>query len=194
VVLSRVDPGEETPNGAWKLAFEDPMSQADPSLFGGMDPKGMLASLQPYLGGLAVRRSITLPTRILATNGETSENGRTVSWSLSFAQLMEGKSLGMWVTFEPAEGMALQPFRVGPDLADLMRQAARQMKAGGMAPPGSGDSEGESGDPDEAPPEDTEPEDAPDAPGGQEPDAPGGQEPDAPGGQEPKDAPPGEGR
>lgn len=137
VTLSRVKKSAEVPNGGWKLSFQNVFA-GDP-LGMGMDASQMLPMFETYLKTLRMTRRITLPTKILDTNGKKSEDGKTVSWVVTYDRLVEGKDITATVVFEAAEGLELKPFTFSPNLRVLSKRAAEQ-------PPIPKEDEGAEGD------------------------------------------------
>src|SRR5207247_4686897 len=88
----------------------------------GMDPQMIAAMLEPMLGTLEFRQSLTLPGSIVETNGTKSEDGMTASWKVGFKDLMAGKGANlMKVTFK-GDGLELKPFKYMPDMKEVMER------------------------------------------------------------------------
>ena len=120
VTLSRIDPSEAMPKGAWKLVVKDAFSGLDPNQTGGMDPSQMMPMFEPQLKSLATSFAFTVPGKILETNGARGEDGRTATLGIDYNTMMEGKSVALTIVFEPEEGAKLTPFTYTPDLMALM--------------------------------------------------------------------------
>ena len=94
----------------------------DAGATGGMDPSMIMALLEPMVGTLEFKQSLTLPGTIVETNGTKSEDGMTVNWKVGFKDLTSGKDANlMKVTFK-GEGLELKPFKFAPDLQDVMNR------------------------------------------------------------------------
>lgn len=74
----------------------------------------LLEKFKPYWGDLSVDIKITLPTRIVATNG-VKQAPTSVLWRIRFADLADPQKLVHEVTFEDMETLKLAPFSVGSD-------------------------------------------------------------------------------
>jgi len=163
VSLERVEKSEQCPKGAWRLRFDDL------GVVRGMLPPGVdfdqarmaMQGLEPQLGMLDVRRTLTLPTPILETNGTKSEDGRQVTWNVTFKSIVESQALTMEVVFEDAEGLVLTPFSFAPNLRELQRR----MGAKPPEPPAEGAEKPAEGAGGEKPSEGEAPK-APDKPSG----------------------------
>jgi hypothetical protein len=116
---------EKTEDGAWSLTFKDSLSAAkEASGSAGMqfDLPSILSMLEEQLKGLSITRSITLPTKVLETNGTKSDDGKTVSFTVDFKKLSEGKDLELKIKFEAAETLKLVPFKHSPDKPAIMKR------------------------------------------------------------------------
>lgn len=123
ITLSKVEPTEELPKGAWKLVLKDAFSGLDPSQTGGMDATSMLPMFEQQLKKkLSTTIAFTVPGKILETNGTKSEDGRTASTEITYDRILEGKSLALTIVFEAAEDVKLKPFTASPDLMKLMQR------------------------------------------------------------------------
>ncbi len=72
--------------------------------------EGVLEQFKAYWGDLAIDITMTVPTRIIATNG--AREGQAVRWQVRFGDLADPKKLVHEVTFADAEGLKLTPFTV----------------------------------------------------------------------------------
>ena len=95
----------------------------------GEDPAaGMAAAfmpmLEPFMKDLEMKRKLTLPGTIVETNGTKGDDGSTVSWKITFADVKTGKLPAQTVTFK-GEGLDLKPFSI-----------KREHKMGGGGMPG----------------------------------------------------------
>ena len=130
---------EKTPAGAWKLSFKAGLpTDMGGGGGGGMPPmsaKDILEMLEEQLSGMRVEESITVPTKILETNGTKSEDGKTVTFVVDFAKLKEGKDIELTVTFEAAEGLKLEPFRHRPSFESLARRIMEPVPGDPVQPP-----------------------------------------------------------
>ena len=92
----------------------------------GMDMSAMMGMFEPYVGTLEFKRSVTLPSEIVETNGTKSEDGKTVSWKLGFKEMMapgkDGKSGGLMTVKFKGEGVTLKPFSYKPDPKEAMKK------------------------------------------------------------------------
>jgi hypothetical protein len=69
---------EKTEMGSWKLTFKDAIAmpkEAQQGPMAGLDVGTLLGMLEDQLKTLSIRRSITLPTTIIDTNGTKSADG-----------------------------------------------------------------------------------------------------------------------
>lgn len=120
--------------------------------------------LQEYLGDMSVVWAVTVPGKVLATNGTKNEAGDTVTWTLGFDDVFNPKSLKQTVTFS-GEGLTLKPFHVRLD------QEGNPVDGGKPTTPPAAPAPGGEAPKEPAPPAAPEAPKAPDAP--KEP-APGG--------------------
>ena len=122
-------------DGTWTLTL-DPAAQIPPrpggargtpgdppSAMPGIDMSQILMVAQPMLGEFEVKRTLALPGAVTATNGVKSEDGKSVTWTLKFADLLGAtvpgsKGLAQTVTFK-GEGVALKPFKHTPPKLDF---------------------------------------------------------------------------
>jgi hypothetical protein len=115
-------------NGSYTLRFFEGEDEpaAEPAMGEGaaMDtaPKGedlgagmaaaFIPMLEPYLKDLEIVRKLTLPGTIVETNGTKSEDGSTVTWKVTFADIKKGgKMPAQSVTFK-ADGLDWKPFLI----------------------------------------------------------------------------------
>jgi hypothetical protein len=149
VTLARVEKSEQCPKGAWRLTFDD-LGAVRALLPPQVDFEQARMAMQGFdaqLGMLDLRRTLTLPTPVLETNGAKSEDGRQVTWSVTFKSIVEGKPVTMEVVFEDAEGLTLTPFTYAPNVRELQRRMgakppeppAEETPEGGEPKPGEGD-------------------------------------------------------
>jgi hypothetical protein len=120
----------------WRLTLTDPW--ADPAskedgTLGGRPFAKVLETARPSLGALELVRVLRLPTRVLDTTGELGEDGRTVTWRVTAADLEARKNLRLVVVFEGAAGMQLATFRHRPDPEAVMKRAL-EAPPGGVPP------------------------------------------------------------
>ena len=122
--------GEEPPAG---------MDGAPPAGMDGDAPRGpggmdMGARMKPlveqFMKGLKLTRKLKLPGTVGETNGTKSEDGSTVTWTVTYEDILAGKVAPQAVTFK-GEGLDLKPFVV-------KRSARRSFMGGGGMPPGGG--------------------------------------------------------
>lgn len=107
--------GAERPK-AWKLTLEEAYLQT----MGGFEPQQILPAFEQQLSGATISRSFTLPGKVIETNGKLGEDGRSVRWTVTYDDIIEGKDLSMVVVFENADGMNLKAFSYAPDVFTLM--------------------------------------------------------------------------
>ena len=131
--------------GAWTLTL-DPSGQM-PTLPGSspgapgeaapsmpaFDPSQILLMVQPILGEFEVKRTLALPGVVTATNGVKSEDGKSVTWTLKFNDLVGAtapgaKGLAQTVTFK-GEGLTLEPFKYQPPKIDFAKILDRLLNA-----------------------------------------------------------------
>lgn len=111
--------GEDT----WKLTFRDAWKAASgrtPEELGGQNIKALLKTFEGQLKGLAFKRTITVPTKVVSTNGDLDDRGFTVTWNVDYVSLLEGKDLVLTITFRNEEGLDLKPFRHKPEPSALL--------------------------------------------------------------------------
>ena len=85
--------------------------------------EALLKALEPYWSTLTIKSRLTLPTKVLETNGTKAEDGRTVSWRVEFKQLADPKNLMQTVTFEHVEGLKLEAFELTANDIENAREA-----------------------------------------------------------------------
>ena len=139
-------------DGSYTLKFtsDNPMPGADkpePVVGDGEKPAGMegekpdgdpmggmgaflMPMLEKSLAGLEFSRKLTLPGKIVETNGTKGDDGSTVSWKVTFTDMKKGKQEAQTVTFK-GDGIDLKPFHV-------KRKAKEMSMGGGMQPHGPG--------------------------------------------------------
>jgi len=133
------------PHGAPGMGAEPPagMDGAPPAGMDGDAPRGpggmdmaarMLPLVEQYMKGMKLTRKLKLPGTVGETNGAKSEDGSTVTWTLTYEDVVAGKVAPQTVTFK-GEGLDLKPFVV-------KRSARRSLMGGGGMPPGGGPSGG----------------------------------------------------
>ena len=72
--------------------------------------------LQPYLDELSITWNVTVPGKVVSTNGTQNAAGDTVTWKIGFDGLFDRKNLSQTVTFA-GEGLSLKPFHVRIDMS-----------------------------------------------------------------------------
>lgn len=129
VTLSAVEKSEKLPNGAWKLSLTNPAAgNADAT--GGMDMKQMLPMFEGQLKGMRNSFKITLPTKILETNGKKSNEDLCVEWSFDFDDMMDAdEDSSMNVVFAADEGLKLKEFTHSADMQALMMRSQQKPPA-----------------------------------------------------------------
>jgi hypothetical protein len=107
----------------------------------GMDMSAMMGMLEPYFGGLSIQRKITVPGTIVSSNGTAGEDGKSVSWKVTWkdiaagATAKDGKGPGhMTVTFK-GDGLTLKPFAYKPDPKEMQKRMEKAGKPGGAEAP-----------------------------------------------------------
>lgn len=122
--------GEPGMGGEPGMAGEPGMDGAPggPGGPGGAMMGAMMPMLEKYLAGLEWTRTLKLPGTIVETNGTRSEDGSSVTWKLTFADMKDGKAAPQTVTFK-GDGLDLKPFTV-------KRSARRGFMGGGRGGPG----------------------------------------------------------
>jgi hypothetical protein len=116
--FEQVDPTlERTEEGHWRLTLRSTLLDGDD-----VPPDGaaaaelaalrrkLLERFEPYWKDMRVETTIALPTRVVATNGRLDDTERAVTWRAGFADLADPARLTWTVTFEDAEGLALEPY------------------------------------------------------------------------------------
>lgn len=134
VTLDKVEPGTgdegdapKTP--AWKLTMR-PVFAGPVEALGGMDASQLLPAFEAQVKSLSMKRAFTLPTNVLETNGTKGEDGKSVSWSVNYDRILEGKDLSMSVVFEASEDLKLKPFKYAPDLMRLLNRVGEKPPTG----------------------------------------------------------------
>ena len=85
--------------------------------------KQLLDSVKAWWDTVAIQRTLTLPTKVLKTNGTKSEDGKSVTWKLTFEDLADPKNLLQQVTFEHTEALKLKPFELTANDVENAREA-----------------------------------------------------------------------
>lgn len=115
---------EKTEAGPWKLTLHDgPPKGSSGGAPGGMDFATILTMVEDQVKGLSLTRTFTLPSKVLETNGTKSEDGLSVSATVDYKKLSEGKDIELTIVFEAAEGLKLTPFKFSPSMDMIMRRA-----------------------------------------------------------------------
>ncbi|MDJ0973400.1 MAG: hypothetical protein QNJ98_02995 [Planctomycetota bacterium] len=109
------DDGADRPK-AWKLTLEEAYLQT----MGGFEPQQILPAFEQQLTGATIKRTITFPAKVIETNGKLAEDGLTVTWTVTYDDIIEGKDLSMIAVFENTEAMKLESFSYAPDILTLM--------------------------------------------------------------------------
>lgn len=73
--------------------------------------KGMF---EPYMEGMELSATITVPGTITATNGTKNEAGNAVTWKFDFERMMAQEAILSSVSFK-GEGLTLKPFHLKID-------------------------------------------------------------------------------
>mgnify|MGYP001826743862 CR=1 FL=1 len=118
---------------AWKLTLRDAWKDASgrtPRDLGGQNVKALLKTFEAQLGGLVFERTITVPTQVIATNGDLDDLGTKVTWKVDYVRLLEGNDLVLTITFRNTDDLDLKPFRHEPRMKALMVRCLE-------APPGA---------------------------------------------------------
>jgi hypothetical protein len=87
------------------------------------------AALEKSLAGLEVVRTLKLPGAVLETNGTKSEDGTSVTWKATVADLKDPRAGTYFVKFK-GDGLDLKAFKV--------ERGGRGMGGGRRPPPGAG--------------------------------------------------------
>ena len=120
VKLSPVEKSTEVPNGAWKLELINTMT-ANPQV------TALLPGLQTQLKSLSTKLCITLPTKILETNGKKSDDGKSVTWSVGYDDLIDAQKVNdMSVVFEAADDLKLKAFTHRADFDSLQKRVLQK--------------------------------------------------------------------
>ncbi len=108
-------------DGSWTLRFfsgDEKPAAADAAMEeGAMEDPGaeMAAAMMPliekFLADLEITRTLALPGKIVETNGTKADDGSSVTWKVTFADLKGGKMPAQTVTFS-GEGLDLKPFSI----------------------------------------------------------------------------------
>lgn len=116
----------------WKLEIADawarPLQDEDGRL-AGRPAKAFVEAVADLLKGYRVERRIFLPGRIVETNGETGDDGRSVTFVVDHAKIVAAKDLVLEVEFEADEDASFLGVRHQSDPEELMVRALE-------APPG----------------------------------------------------------
>ena len=143
-----------TPVKAWRLRIK-PLVAGE---IGGMKVQEVVTLVQAQLDTMQLSRSITLPTKILHTNVEKSEDGKTVMQKVTYEHIAAGKTLELVVVFEDAKGLALEPMKFMPNMEGLMprflKEPPKEEKAAPVTPDATPDKTEETPAPDKTEGED----------------------------------------
>jgi len=85
--------------------------------------EALLKAVEPYWSTLTIQSELTLPSKVLETNGTKGADGRTVTWKLGFGQLADPKNLMQTVMFEHVEGLKLEAFELTANDIENAREA-----------------------------------------------------------------------
>jgi len=139
-------------DGTWTLAFDGLGAMRDlmggmgggaggaggagaPGMPPGIDMTAMMGMLEPYFATFALQRKITLPGKVVSTNGTASEDGKSVEWKLAYKDLTAGPAVNdgkgpgyMTVTFK-GDALTLTPFAYKVDQDAIRKRAEAAKKA-----------------------------------------------------------------
>lgn len=115
------DDGADRPK-AWKLT----LSEAWLSSMGGFEPSQILPGFEGQLEKLSITRTFKAPSKVLSTNGKLAEDGKTVTWTITYKKIIDGKDLTMEAVFENTAEMKLKPFAYNPDIMSLTPRFTQQ--------------------------------------------------------------------
>jgi len=84
----------------------------------------MLAPFEKWWGTVELTSTLTLPSKILKTNGKKSADGRSVTWHVGFKDLNDPRALRQTVTFENTAELKLKAFQLSAqDIANAREEA-----------------------------------------------------------------------
>jgi hypothetical protein len=134
-------------DGTWTLAFDGLGAMKElvgqlgaggagaPGMPAGIDVPALMGMLEPFFSTFALQRKITLPGKIVSTNGTASEDGTSVEWKLGCKDLTAGPAVNdgkgpgyMTVTFR-GEALTLTPFVYRADMETVRKRAEAAKKA-----------------------------------------------------------------
>lgn len=135
---------EKQADGSYVLRFDDKPGKPDPAGegakggegepgapapgaddFGAEMAAGMMSAFEPFLKGIEMTRKLTLPGKIVTTNGVKSDDGSTVTWTVKWDDIKKAKKPpAQSVTFR-GDDLTLKPFSI-----------TRERAGGGMPPAG----------------------------------------------------------
>ena len=101
---------------AWRLRIK-PLVAGEVA---GMKVQEAVTLVQAQLDTMELSRTLTLPTTILYTNVDKSEDGKSVVQKVNYEHIAGGKSLELVVVFEDAKGLELEPMTYTPNMEGLM--------------------------------------------------------------------------
>jgi hypothetical protein len=119
--------------------------------------EALLPMIEPMLETLEVKMTIVFPGGVVETNGKKSEDGKSVSWAATWADVKAGKCVRT-ATFK-GEGLEIKPMRSRPDVMGLSKlfepvPKPKKPAPAAAAPGGEKKPDAPTGDkPAEAPPE-----------------------------------------
>lgn len=74
--------------------------------------RALLKSVEPWWKTIQITRTLTLPGKVLKTNGVIDASGYRVTWKLAFKDLVDPANLRQDVTFAHVKDLALKPFEL----------------------------------------------------------------------------------
>jgi hypothetical protein len=104
------------PVKAWRLRIK-PLVAGE---IAGMKVQEAVTLVQAQLDTMELSRTLTLPTKILFTNVDKSEDGKGVVQKVTYEHIAAGKTLELVVVFEDAPGLQLEPMSFTPNMEGLM--------------------------------------------------------------------------
>lgn len=99
---------------AWRLEIREGwgrIGNRDRAELGGRSLDTVREHLRSHLADTRIERTLVLPTRVLATNGELGPDGVTVRWVFALTELLDEEERTHWVLFAHRDDLSLSPQR-----------------------------------------------------------------------------------
>jgi len=90
--------------------------------------EALFKKVEPWWGTMEAVSKLTLPAKVLQTNGVKSEDGLSVTWKIGFKQLADPRNLMQTVTFENVKGLGLKAFHLTANDIENAREEAQMRR------------------------------------------------------------------